>query len=300
MGFVRDIKKHPTLYLMGLPVLAYFILFKYLPMYGVIISFQNYLPAKGILGSPWLGLTHFRNFFSDIYFFRVIRNTFLINLYGLLFGFPVPVLFALLLTELRSSKLRRLTQTVTYMPHFISVVVICGLVADFVSTNGLITNVLVQVFDTNRANLLTKAENFRTIYTTMNIWKEFGWGSIIYFAALSSIDTALYEAASIDGANRFRKILHVSLPGIMPTIIIMLILRLGSMMTEGFESIILLYSPIIYETADVISSYVYRRGLERFDYSYAAAVGLFNSSINLVFLLTANTISRKVNETSIW
>lgn len=285
---------------MGLPVLAYFILFKYLPMYGVIISFQNYLPAKGILGSPWLGLTHFRNFFSDIYFFRVIRNTFLINLYGLLFGFPVPVLFALLLTELRSSKLRRLTQTVTYMPHFISVVVICGLVADFVSTNGLITNVLVQVFDTNRANLLTKAENFRTIYTTMNIWKEFGWGSIIYFAALSSIDTALYEAASIDGANRFRKILHVSLPGIMPTIIIMLILRLGSMMTEGFESIILLYSPIIYETADVISSYVYRRGLERFDYSYAAAVGLFNSSINLVFLLTANTISRKVNETSIW
>jgi putative aldouronate transport system permease protein len=285
---------------MALPVFTYFIIFKYLPMYGVVISFQRFVPAKGIFRSEWVGIENFLLFFKDIYFWRTIRNTFLINFYGLIFGFPIPIIFALLLTELSSSKLRTFTQTISYAPHFISAVVVCGLVVNFLRTDGIITTVLVKLFGFNRINMLSRPEYFRTIYTSMNIWQGFGWGSIIYFAALTSVDPELYEAISIDGANRFQQVIHVSIPSIMPTIVIMLILRMGSMMSEGFERIILLYSPVIYETADVISSYVYRRGLQMFDYSYAAAVGLFNSVVNLIFLLSANNISRKVSESSIW
>ena len=269
-------------------------------MYGALMAFEKYVPVKGIFGSKWVGLRNFSLFFKDIYCWRVIRNTFLINVYGLVFGFPIPILFALMLNEVRFSPFKKLAQTITYMPHFISTVVVCGLVADFVDSSGAITAIISGITGAPAQNLLAMPENFRPIYTIMNIWKEFGWGSIIYFAALSGVDPQLYEAAAMDGAGRFQKILHVSLPSILPTVVTLLVLRLGRMMSTGYEDIILLYQPITYETADVISSYVYRRGLQEFDYGYSAAVGLFNSVINLAFILTANNISKRVNNASIW
>ena len=299
-GVLRNIQKYPVLYLMALPVLAYFVIFHYFPMYGALMAFERYVPTRGILGSKWIGLKNFQLFFQDVYCWRVIRNTFLINLYGLLFGFPVPILFALLLNEVKCAPFKKTAQTITYMPHFISTVVVCGLVVDFVDSSGVITTALAKLTGGPAVNLLANPRYFRPVYTVMNIWKEFGWGSIIYFAALSGVDPQLYEAASMDGAGRFQQMIHVSFPAILPTIVTLLVLRLGRMMSTGYEDIILLYQPITYETADVISSYVYRRGLQEFDYGYSAAVGLFNSVINLVFILTANAVSRRVNETSIW
>ena len=299
-GVWRNMRKYPVLYIMAVPVLAYFLVFHYVPMYGALMAFERYVPAKGIWGSQWVGFRNFRLFFQDVYCWRVIRNTFLINLYGLVFGFPVPVIFALLLSEVQNAPFKKTAQTITYMPHFISVVVVCGLVVDFVDSDGVITTLFSKITGKLASNLLANPACFRPIYTAMNIWKEFGWGSIIYFAALSGVNLELYEAASMDGAGRMQQVLHVSIPAILPTVVTLLVLRLGSMMSAGYEQIILLYQPITYETADVISSYVYRRGLQEFDYGYSAAVGLFNSVINLAFILTANAVSRKVNETSIW
>ena len=230
----------------------------------------------------------------------ISRNMEQINLYGLIFGFPFPIIFALLLNEVRSNAFRRVTQTITYMPHFVSVVIICGLTKYFLKSDGLITGLLVKMFDLPKTNMLAVSAYFRTIYTAMNIWQGFGWGSIIYFAALTNVDPALIEAAAIDGANRYQRIVHVSLPAILPTIVTTLILRLGNIMSAGYEKIILLYSPGVYETADIISSYVYRRGLQNFDYSYAAAIDLFNSAVNIVFILLANSVSKSINKTSIW
>lgn len=296
----KNIADHPMLYLMILPVIIYYILFHFLPMYGVVIAFKRYVPTKGIWGSNWVGLKHFNSFFKDYYFGRLLTNTLLINFYNLIFGFPVPIIFALALNELRSKRFKKLTQTVTYMPHFVSAVVMCGIVADFTKSDGLITTILSSAFGFEPYNLLGKAENFRSIFTIMNIWQGFGWGSIIYIAALTSTDQELYEAAAIDGAGRWKQTLHISIPSIMPTIVIMLILRIGQMMNLGWEKIYLLYSPLTYETADVISTYVYRRGMLQSDYSYGAAVGLFNSVVNCVLIILANTVSRKVNETSMW
>lgn len=296
----KNIKDHPMLYGMILPVVIYYILFHFLPMYGVLVAFKRYIPTKGIWGSPWVGFKYFESFFNDYYFMRLMRNTLLINLYALVFGFPIPIIFALLLNELRAKRFKKLTQSITYMPHFVSAVVICGLVADFTKSDGLITTVLSSLFGFEPYNLLGKAENFRSIFTIMNIWQTFGWGSIIYIAALTSTDQELYEAASIDGAGRWMQTWHISIPSIMPTIVIMLILRIGQMMNLGWEKIYLLYSPLTYETADVISTYVYRRGMLQSDYSYGAAVGLFNSLVNCVLIILANTVSRKVNETSMW
>lgn len=296
---IANIKKHPTLYIMSLPVIIYFIVFHYFPMYGIIIAFQNFAPMKGFLGSPWVGLQHFQEFFSDMYCFRIIKNTILINLYGLIFGFPVPIIFALLLNEIRQVKYKKVVQTITYMPHFISTVVVCGLVVTFLKSDGIITYIIT-LFGGEATNYLGKANAFRSIYTAMNIWQDFGWGSIIYFAALTNIDPTYYEAASIDGANRFRKAINITLPCLLPTIVTLLILRIGRMMSLGFEKIILLYNPLTYKTADVISSYVYRKGIQEFSYSYSSAVGLFNAIINLSLIVMANRISRKVNDTSIW
>ena len=229
-----------------------------------------------------------------------MRNTLSINVLLLLFGFPFPIIFAILLNELRSSRLRKVTQTITYMPHFISAVVICGLMLDFCKTNGVITSIYTALTGQDPVNLFSKSAFFQPLYVVMSIWQEFGWDSIIYFAALSGIDQALYEAADIDGANRWKKILHVTLPGISPTIVILLIMRIGNLMTLGWEKILLLYNPMTYETSDVISTYVYRIGLMNFEYSFATAVGFFNSVINFILLIAANAVSRKVNETSLW
>lgn len=295
-----NIRQHPILYFMALPVALYFIVYHYAPMYGIIISLFDYVPTRGIWDSEFVGLKHFQEFLKDPYFFRTVRNTLTINILLLAIAFPFPIIFALLLNEIKSARFRRITQTITYMPHFISSVVICGLMISFCQTNGLLTSIFSSLFGVENTNLFSKAQWFQPLYVGMNVWQEFGWDSIIYFAALSGIDETLHEAAQIDGAGRFKRMIHITLPGIAPTIIVLLILRIGNLLTLGWDKIILLYNPMIYETADVISTYLYRRGLLNFEYSFGTAVGLFNSVVNLILLVTANTISRKVNETSLW
>ncbi len=295
----KDFAKFKHLYIMIIPVIIYYTVFHYWPMYGAQIAFKDFSPGKGIWGSPWIGFRHFVSFFNGVYFARVLKNTVLINLYGLIFGFPAPIVLALLLNEIRSNIYKRLVQTVSYLPHFISIMVICGMIIDFTAKDGIVNDIIV-FFGGDRGALLLKPELFRSLYVSTDIWQQVGWGSIIYLSALTAIDPQLYEAAIIDGAGRWRQVWHITLPGIAPTIVILLILRLGQMMNVGFEKIILLYNPTTYQTADVISSFVYRKGLLEFSYSFSSAVGLFNSIINFALLMSANWISRKLNETSLW
>ncbi|MFM9281201.1 ABC transporter permease [Paenibacillus jiagnxiensis] len=295
----RDLVRNKWLYLMILPVLIYYIMFHYVPMYGAVIAFKQFIPAKGILGSEWVGFKHFEEFFSSIYFFRVIKNTVLLSLTNLLFGFPAPIILALLLNEMKSSVFRRITQTITYMPHFITLVVVAGIIRYFTLSDGLINDVIA-FFGGERTAFLQQPESFRPIYVISEIWQQIGWGTIIYLAAISGIDQQQYEAAKIDGATKLQQIRHITFPGILPTVMIMLILALGNIMNVGFEKIILLYSASIYETADVISTYVYRKGILEFNYGYSAAVGLFNSLINFSILILANYISRRASKNSLW
>ena len=298
-GFLKDIRKNPWLYVMLFPVLLYFTLFHYYPMYGALIAFKEFSPRLGIIGSPWVGWEHFESFFNGIYIWRVIKNTLMISFYELLFGFPAPIILALLLNEVRKTVFKRTVQTLTYMPHFISLVVVCGIIKEFTMSDGLINDVLA-LFGWERVSLLLESEYFRTIFVSSGIWQNIGWGTIIYLAALAGIDQEQYEAAKIDGANRWKQMLHVTLPGIISTIIILFILEIGKLMNVGSEKIILLYNPSTYETADVISSYVYRLGLQEFNYSFSSAVGLFNSAINFTLVISANWLSRKINNTSLW
>ncbi|KRF41832.1 ABC transporter permease [Paenibacillus sp. Soil787] len=297
--FKRDFLLNKYLYLMMVPVLAYYATFHYAPMYGALIAFKEYTPNKGILGSAWVGFQHFNDFFSSYYFWRILKNTVIISLYSLIFEFPAPIILAILINELTNKRFQRFVQTVTYMPYFISLIVIAGMIKDFTNNGGLINNFLTY-FGANDTAMLQKPEMFRTIYILSEIWQKIGWESIIYLAALMGIDQEQYEAAKIDGANRIRQIWHITLPGILPTIAIMFILRMGNLLNVGFEKIILLYNPSTYDTADVISSFVYRKGLIEFGWSYSSAVGLFNSVINLALLITANKISKKISENSLW
>lgn len=287
------------LYLMMIPVLAYYFIFHYTPMYGAVIAFKDYSPMKGILGSDWVGMKHFVDFFDSYYFWRILKNTLLISLYSLVFEFPMPILLALLINEVRHRRFKRVVQTITYMPYFISLVVICGIITDFTNADGLINRMFMWLGYDGQA-MLQRPDLFRPIYILSEIWQRIGWESIIYIAALSSIDQEQYEAARMDGANRLKQMFYITLPGILPTITIMLILRMGNLLNVGFEKIILLYNPVTYETADVISSFVYRKGLLEFGWSYSSAVGLFNSVINLILLITANYISRRVSNNSLW
>ena len=295
----RDFKKNYEIYLLALPVLLFYAIFCYKPMYGAFMAFTDYVPKKGILGSPFVGLKYFYDFFNSMYFWRLLINTLTISLTSIVFSFPAPIILALLMNELRTKWFARTIQTITYLPHFISLVVICGLIKDFTLDTGIIGS-LVNQFTGNSGSLLNVPEYFVPIYVVSDIWQEAGWGSIIYLAALMGIDQQLYEAAQIDGAGKWKQMCHITIPGIMPTIIVMLILRLGSVLGVGFEKIILLYNPVIYGTADVIASFVYRKGLQEFNYSYSAAIGLFNSVINLFFLFASNWISKKVNKTALW
>lgn len=295
------VKKDKALLLLILPGLLAYIVFRYVPMYGVLMAFQDYKISKGILQSPWVYFDQFKEFFTGYDAWKIIRNTFLLSIYSLLWGFPIPVVFALLLNELKVKTFKNLVQTVSYLPHFISTVIVVGLVVNLLDyNNGVVNNILVNVFGMKQVNFLIEPAYFRTIYVSMNVWKDFGWGSIIYLAAITGIDTTLYEAAIIDGANRFKQMLHVTLPGIIPVATIMLILNLGRILDVGFESVILLYKPLTYETADIISTYVYRRGLIDMDFSFATAVGLFQSVIGLVFIVSANKLARRFSETSLW
>ena len=296
---VRDLGRNKYIYLMTIPAIVYFLTFSYAPMYGAIIAFKDFNPMQGILGSPWVGFDNFQELFRSASFWHIFGNTLYISLVSIVFAFPAPIILALLLNEVRHTGLKRSIQTLTYVPHFISLVVICGLIVAFTDRNGPI-NHLIALFGWDRIPFMMKPEWFVPIYVSTNIWQEIGWGSIIYIAALSSIDQEQYEAARIDGAGRFQQLLHITLPGIQATMVIMLILKVGAIMNVGWEKIILLYTPMTYDTADVISTYVYRKGILEASYSFSAAVGLFNSVINFFMVIMANKFAKKMNDTGLW
>ena len=295
----NDLNKNGCLYLMLLPVVAFFLVFHYYPMYGAQIAFKDFSPGLGILGSPWVGFKHFIPFFESRYFERVVRNTLLINLKDIIFGFPAPILLALMINEVTNRYYKKAVQTISYLPHFVSQVVMCGLLFEFCSLDGLF-NSIRNFFGLESTANLQHAEWFQGIYVASGIWQGVGWGSIIYLSALASIDQEQYESAIIDGAGKLKQMLYITLPNIVPTIMIMLILRIGQMMNIGVEKVMLLYNPMTYETADVISTFVYRKGILEASYSFSSAVGLFNSVINFVLLVTVNLVSKKTTETSLW
>lgn len=295
----RDFSMNKAVYLMFVPVLMYYILFHYLPMYGAIIAFKDFSPRLGFLGSPWVGFDHFINFFTRPTFVQILGNTLRISLSSLIFGFPAPIILALLINEMRCKSLSRIVQNITYMPHFISMVIVCGMIKTFTADTGII-NDIIQFFGGERVSLLGEPKLFTPIYVISGIWQEIGWNSIIYLAAIIGVDESLYEAATIDGAGRWKQTLHVTLPGIATTVTVMLVLRIGSILGVGYEKIILLYNDATLNTADVISTYVYRKGLLELDWGFSTAVGLFNSVINCLFLFAANYTSRKLNEVSLW
>jgi len=287
---------------MLLPVLAYYVLFRYKPMYGVLIAFTDYYPGSPILDiKNWVGLRNFIDFFKSRDALRVIVNTLKINLSTIAFGFPVPIIFALLLNELRNVRFSKIIQTISYLPHFISLVVICGLIRTFVGGYGFVQQIAAAFGAVDKGvSLLNFSKFFVPIYVTSDIWQGMGYSSIVFLAALTGVNPELYEAATVDGAGRWRRTYHITLPGIMPTIVTMLLLRMGGVMTVGHEKIILLYNATIYDTADVISSFIYRVGLQQARFSFSAAVGLFNSLINIFTLVVANWASRKFTEISLW
>lgn len=300
----KDLKKNYGAYLIFLPVAIYYIMFAYKPMYGILIAFKDFSPMKGILDSPWTqmhGFGHFVNFFNSYYFIRVLKNTLIISFSTLIVTFPAPIILALLLNEVRCGAYKKTIQTISYMPHFVSLVVICSMVRLFVSDSGFITSLLSSLGITQgNVSLLTKENYFVPIYVISGLWQTVGWSTIIYMSALSALDQELYEAARIDGAGRLKQTFHVTIPGLMPTIIMLLILRIGQVMSVGHEKIILLYNEEIYRTADVISTYVYRKGLLEYNWSFSTAVGLFNSVINFALVILANRISKKTTDMGLW
>ncbi len=299
-ALLHKIYRNRYLLLLFLPCLVYYILFKYAPMWGILISFKDFKPFIGFSGSPWAGLKHFRNFFSSPDAWRIIRNTLQLGIYSLAWGFPFPVLFALLLNEVTSLRYKKLAQTVSYMPHFLSAVVVCGMITTFLSPIRGIINQLIGLAGIDPVNFLAQSGYFRTIYVVSDIWQQIGWGAIIYIAAISNVDVQLYEAAMMDGASKWRQIWSITLPCIAPTIVTMLILKTGAILEVGLEKVLLLQNPAIYETADIISTYVYRQGIAGSNMSYATAIGLFSSATNLILLLAANFLAKRFSETSIF
>ena len=295
----RDYQKNRALYLMVIPVVLFYIMFHYKTMYGAIIAFYNYRPARGIEGSKWVGLDHFIYFFESPFFMRTLKNTLAISFLNLLFAFPAPIVLALLLNEVRNKHYKKIVQTVTYLPHFISSVVICGMLSSFCLSTGLF-NDIIEIFGGERVSLLQGTQYYRTIYIASDIWQTIGWSSIIYLAALSGVDRNLYEAAQLDGANKWQQTWSITIPGILPTIMIQLILRIGTLMSVGYEKTLLIYNPTNYAVSDIISTYNFRMGLESGDWSYATAIGLFNSVVNCILLVISNKFSKKYTENSLW
>lgn len=297
----RDVlRRDKYLVLMIIPAFMLFAVFSYLPMFGIVMSFQDFVPGRGFLGSRWVGLKWFKYFVSSVYFGRLLRNTVLLSVYSLLFGMPMTILFALLLNELRSRTFKRIVQTVTYLPYFISTVIMVSILQMLLSYPRGVVNSALSALGLMEINFFQEAGWFRTLYIGSGIWQGLGWNSILYLAALTSINPDLYEAAYMDGANRLQQMWHISLPGMMNTIVTMLILSLGGIFSVGYEKVYLMYNPVTMDQADVISTYVYRTGLESMRYSYASAIGLFNSVINFAVLLLANTLSRKITEIGLW
>ncbi len=299
-NWMSTLNKEKALWLLVLPGIIWYLIFAYAPMFGLVIAFQDFSPFKGFTGSSWVGFAWFQQFFNSQFFGRLIRNTLLLNIYNILFSFPVPIILALLLNEIQHSWYKKTVQTISYLPHFVSTVVVVGMLANFLSPVGGIVNLMIEKLGGESINFMIKPEWFRPLYIISGIWQEVGWGSIIYLAALSGIDTQLYEASIVDGANKWKQLWHISIPGILPTIIIMLIMNLGHILSIGYEKIILMYNSSTYETADVINTYVYRRGILSGEYSFGTAVGLFQSVISFVFVIAANRISKRVTEVSLW
>ncbi|GAB1156680.1 ABC transporter permease subunit [Paenibacillus illinoisensis] len=288
------------LYLFIAPAFLYFLIFHYGPMYGIQIAFKNYNPVRGVFGSPWVGFDHFVRFFESYYFWDLMWNTLAISLYELAVGFPIPIILALAFNELKHKRFKKLVQTVTYAPHFISVVVMVGMVIAFLSPSTGILIRFVEWMGIDAPSFLTSPAWFKTVYVLSGVWQSAGWGTIIYLAALSGVDPGLHEAAIIDGANRLQRIRHINIPVLVPTMTILLILNMGSLLGVGFEKILLMQNPLNMESSDVISTFVYRSGLENAQYSFSTAVGLFNSVINAFLLVTVNQIVRKTSENSLW
>ena len=295
----RDFHHNWMLYLMLLPIIVYYLIFKFGPMFGLSIAFMDYKPAKGFTGSQWVGLKHFKNFFSDYYFGRLLRNTIRISIFTLL-TFPAPIILALLINELKSKRFAKWTQTITYIPHFISTVVICGIIVKLTSSTGGITSILHTLFGIPQETLLNKSAYFIPIYIISELWQSIGWNSIIYLSALAGIDQELYDAARVDGAGRFKQVIYITLPCLFPTIIIMFILMMGKVFDVGYEKIMLLYNPAIYDVADVINTYVYRKCLIDAQFSYSAAVGLFNCVVSFALVTITNKFSKKVSGSGLW
>lgn len=296
----NDIRMNWRIYLIYLPIFVYLIIFNYLPMFGIVMAFQDFKPARGFLGSKWVGFANFIEFFTKSDFTLILRNTLVISLLGLSVGMVSAILFTLLINEIKFTWFKKPVQTISYMPHFISAVVIAGMIIDFTSSNGIVTNFLVNVIGIERENLLTNPSYFWWINLFSGLWQGLGYSSIIYISALGNVSQELNEAAAIDGANRLKRTWHITLPALRPTIVTMLILSIGQLLNVGSDKILLIYNPTIYSTADVISTHVVRMGLERMQYGYSAAVGLFNSVVGTILLLGSNYISRKLADTSIF
>lgn len=299
-SLLKRMVAHRQLYLMLVPVIIYFVIFKYIPMFGLVIAFQDYRVFGGIWKSPWIGLENFIKFLTGRLAVPIIWNTVIINILSLIFGYPTIIVFALLLNEVVHSKLKRVIQTVTYLPHFISMVVVVSMLVAILSPTYGIVSAIFKQMGREPIFFMGEAQYFRTLYIVSDIWQRTGWGSIIFLAAISAIDPCLYEAAAIDGASRFKQTMHVTLPGISSTIIIMLILRLGRLLEVGFEKIFLMQNSSNRVVSEVLSTYVYQRGIIGNDFGYATAVGLFNSVISLILVLAANILSRKYSESSLW
>lgn len=288
------------LYIMLIPFLLFYALFVYKPMWGLQVAFKDYNIFKGMSGSEWVGLKNFQTVFGNPYFFRILRNTLLISFYSLVFSFPMPIILALLLNEVRNKKFKGTIQTLTYLPYFISAVVVCGMVTSFLSPSTGIVNIILDKLGFDKVYFLSKPQYFRTIFILQGIWQNTGYSSIVYIAALGGIDMELYDAANVDGCGRWKQMLHVTLPGLLPTIVTLFIINVGNVLNVNYEKIILLYQPATYETADVINSYVYRLGIEQSNYGVSTAMGLFNSAIGFVLVYIANKMSNKINGMGMW
>lgn len=299
-SLLRRAVRQRYLLLLLLPGLIYFVIFRYVPMYGIIIAFKDYDFMRGISGSAWVGLKYFKEFFASPYCFRLIKNTFLLSAVNLIFGFPIPIILALLLNELKSQKLKKLTQTASYLPYFLSTVVVIGILQQLVSPSSGVINALRNMMGKESIHFFMEKQYFIPLYVMTEIWQKAGYDAIIYISALAGIDMALYEAAKIDGAGRWRCLWNITLPSLLPTISILLILKLGHLMDVGYEKVLLMYNPSIYETADIISTFVYRTGIKNANYSFAAAVGLMNSVVALVLIFVSNRCSNKLSGDGLW
>jgi len=296
----RRMRKNWELYLFIAPAFLYFVIFHYAPMYGVQIAFKNFIPSKGFLGSAWVGFDHFERFFNSYYFTDLLVNTLTISFYELAIGFPLPIILALAFNEIRNGAFKKTVQTITYAPHFISVVVMAGMVITFLTPSTGIIVQIIEALGLEPAAFLTDPRWFKTMYVISGVWQSTGWGTIIYLAALAGVDPQLHEAAIVDGASRFKRLLHINLPTIVPTITILLILNMGNILGVGYEKVLLLQNSLNMEASDVISTFVYRTGLVSAQYSFSTAVGLFNSVINALMLITVNQIAKRTSATSLW